>query len=449
MFKKEVSESYSNLPKLLASAQSPEEAAGIVLDNFEMYNGFGAKNPDWLSKRQSHARAIYNQLTTDPLLRSVNTRKINKTDTMGMGLGYGPGALGYGFEDDFGKLISTMGAAMDMHLNNVDFATAIARNQTNINGVFDDNSGWNAAGDDTRVSRVSGGNAQQQLVNAMKSKLGTVKYSLSGPQDPDKGSASCASTVAWAYNKVLGFRPGGANFASSTNQSKDNRFTTIYTKRTSKDRPSISMLQPGDILYQNWSNQTNNGQMNHTEMYAGNGQDLSHGGNPSLGPVYKDLNDYRLAHTMMIRRYNGFTGNNMGYGSGESMAEQEWARAAMGLDRSYDTLKTNRFDMLDEDAYYGPGDGTTTVESIREVIRTGKMEDKLDSILRVMCDWYDDSKNGKVGGAPVNVSTTNNTTVLNGKKTVTAKDTASRAQSAPNNERLRKIHKMIAEIQRN
>ena len=61
-------------------------------------------------------------------------------------------------------------------------------------------------------------------------------------------------------------------------------------------------LRPGDILYQNWSRTSNNGKMNHTEMYAGNGADLSHGG-PGRGPVVKTLDDYRRKHTMMIRRY--------------------------------------------------------------------------------------------------------------------------------------------------
>ena len=69
--------------------------------------------------------------------------------------------------------------------------------------------------------------AQQALVDAMYSIKGQINYTLTGPQDPDTGYASCASTVAWAYRKVLGYTPGGSGFASSAAQSKDENFVDI------------------------------------------------------------------------------------------------------------------------------------------------------------------------------------------------------------------------------
>lgn len=141
--------------------------------------------------------------------------------------------------------------------------------------------------------------AQEALVNKMKSVLGTLQYSLGSVQDPDKGVASCASTVGWAYRKVLGVDNMSA---SSTTQSTDNRFSTIWVNNGSPLDTSI--LQQGDILYQNWDQTKNTGAMKHTEMYAGNGQDISHGG--GIGPKMKDLNDYRKKHTMMVRRYTPF-----------------------------------------------------------------------------------------------------------------------------------------------
>ena len=151
---------------------------------------------------------------------------------------------------------------------------------------------------------------QKALVSVMGSKLGKLRYSLDGKeQDPDKGVASCASTVGWTYKKVL-----GDNFAknqmsaSSTAQSKDPRFTTIYSNNGT-NLLDYSKLLPGDILYDNWEQTVNNGEMQHTEMYAGNGKVLSHGG-PGNGPTYKDLNNYRLKHLMMVRRYNGFINNS-------------------------------------------------------------------------------------------------------------------------------------------
>ena len=157
---------------------------------------------------------------------------------------------------------------------------------------------------------VVGSPTQQGLVDQMASIAGKIKYSLTGPQDPDKGSASCASTVAWAYNKVLGYLPGGNDgFASSTAQSKDPNFTTIWTNNGSGFN-SDSILQPGDIMYYNWDQTKNNGTMQHTEMYAGNGQDWNHGGDPEYGPVLRNLGTTRRKNLMMVRRYNGFIGSD-------------------------------------------------------------------------------------------------------------------------------------------
>ena len=147
--------------------------------------------------------------------------------------------------------------------------------------------------------------AQKALVDKMASIKGQIAYSLKGgEQNPDIGKASCASTVGWAYRKVLGVNNMSAG---STIQSKDNRFSTIWVNNGTPLDPSI--LQPGDILYQHWDQTRNNGKMQHTEMYAGNNQDLSHGGGSNgteYGPTYKELTPYRKSHTMMVRRYNPF-----------------------------------------------------------------------------------------------------------------------------------------------
>lgn len=146
---------------------------------------------------------------------------------------------------------------------------------------------------------------QNALVSAMSQIQGKIPYSLNWPQDPEKGQASCASTVAWAYNKVLGFRPGGDGYASSTAQAKDSKFTDIYVNNGGGD-VDLSILKPGDIMYMNWDRTSNNGSMQHTEMYAGDGVDWSHGGNPHYGPVQKSLDSYRKKHLMKVRRYNEF-----------------------------------------------------------------------------------------------------------------------------------------------
>lgn len=175
--------------------------------------------------------------------------------------------------------------------------------------------------------------AQQSLVNKMYSIHDTLKYSLGDVQDPDKGVASCASTVAWAYDKVLGFKPGGANYASSSYQSQDDRFTTIYVKKTPNQKLDLSILQPGDIVYQNnidkggcnFANMSfdqvvkkrgRDAALGHTEMAVGDGKrSISHGGagddekgvHHDLGPYYKPLNsDFRRQRTFLVRRYTPF-----------------------------------------------------------------------------------------------------------------------------------------------
>ena len=153
---------------------------------------------------------------------------------------------------------------------------------------------------------VTTAEAQQALVDKMKSIQGKIAYSLNGPQDPSQGSASCASTVGWAYKEVLGGDLAGMS-ASSQEQSRDNRFTDVVRLGQPGAQPGLtfdtSSLQPGDIVYMH--NKWNGGSSNHTEMYIGNGQDLSHGG-PDKGPTLVDLDANRQKRVFAVRRYKGF-----------------------------------------------------------------------------------------------------------------------------------------------
>ena len=158
-------------------------------------------------------------------------------------------------------------------------------------------SGWVMA---NLPSTASASQKQTALVQAMQSIKGKIAYSLDGPQDPDKGSASCASTVGWAYRKVLGVT---GMSASASTQSKDSRFTDVIRLGQPGTAPgktfNLSALQPGDIVYMK------NPSSNHTEMYIGNGQDLSHGG-PGYGPELRTLDADRQKKVFAVRRYNDF-----------------------------------------------------------------------------------------------------------------------------------------------
>ena len=59
--KSEFDKSYPNLIGNLNNAATPEEAAKIALDGYEMYNGFAATHPDTLAPRAKNARAYYNK----------------------------------------------------------------------------------------------------------------------------------------------------------------------------------------------------------------------------------------------------------------------------------------------------------------------------------------------------------------------------------------------------
>lgn len=151
--------------------------------------------------------------------------------------------------------------------------------------------------------------AQNALVAKMRDlQAHPIPYSLQGPQDPDKGSASCASTVGWAYRKVLGIN---GMSASSRTQAKDDRFTDIVRLGPSDTQPGktfdLSVLQPGDIVYM--YNKGDGWASNHTEMYVGNGKDLSHGG-PDPGPQERTLDAARQKKVWAVRRYKPFVDND-------------------------------------------------------------------------------------------------------------------------------------------
>lgn len=225
----------------------------------------------------------------------------------------------------------------------------VVRNVKNkVSGAISGNTTSTGDTSNYAIAPSTGNGTQKSIVDAMASKMGQLKYSQEGSkQNPDNGSGSCASTVAWAYKKALGIRPGdsvnGWAYMSSTQQAKDSNFKTIYTNN-GRDLVDTNKLQPGDIMYYNWKQTANNGNMSHTEMYAGNNQDLSHGG-PGLGPTYRNLTNGRKKNLMMVRRYKGF-------GRGGSAKANDIIRK-YGINTS-NTVSTvgNNYNMVAQEAMY-------------------------------------------------------------------------------------------------
>lgn len=279
----------------------------------------------------------------DPSIRIASAQDIyNRRATLGAGLGYGPGFDG--FASDANVIAQTMGGLLYSKLTggnwrdgmnavgnvSAGISSDIFGNPVNGTYALDGAVGSTApVGDLVNYNPGPASAKQVELVNKMRSIMGTLKYSLaSGQQDPDRGSASCASTVGWAYRKVMGVNgmSAGAGY-----QAADNRFKTIYQKRSSGQRPDLSKLQAGDIIYEDWrSPYVNDGpfdstlltdasgtkyyHMSHAEMYTGDGRVLSHGGpetsNPSgMGPIVKQLNADRQKGVMLVRRHESFVNN--------------------------------------------------------------------------------------------------------------------------------------------
>lgn len=434
----------------LNSATSASDGAHLVLDNYEMYKGYGAKAPSALSKRQSAANTIYNTY-----------KNVTPTNTQS-GKAEGYGVLDTLMSPYIDQLMSTAYSQFGL-----DYSAE--QNGTTADGM--------AIGDGTSTGSgivyPATGNASQDqnnLVKQMASIKGKIKYSLNSPQDPDQGQASCASTVAWAYNKVLGFKPGGSGHASSTQQSKDDKFTTIYSNDGST-LVDLNKLQPGDIVYQNWDRTSNNGTMQHTEMYAGNGQNLSHGGNPTYGPVYKDFGEYRKKHTMMVRRYKGFIdttgtdtsnqsrGGGFSSGGGASRGGGFTPRGgggfsgttneavAYGVGPNANAFSVNRVGQHEHrsDMLTGYGTGTSAGAVINTADNRG-VESRLDVIIGLMKSLVS-KKQTSVGNGPGDLTVNN--IKKETKPTVIVNQTSSKDIGAKDaaHEYLRTQHRRIASIQ--
>ena len=398
-FDYEMNGSYKGTKDNLKRATTVTMATKRFFNGYEMGKDADTKYPNMYNTRLNYAKQIYDMY--------------NKSS-----VGNGKGAVGFGPDEDKGpsnwsEFLSGASAATDYlqsRLNEMGIGEYL--NISNPMASITDESGVSSS---VSFDPSMWKNSPDQLkpVNAMKSIYGQLNYSQDDTkQNPEKGASSCASTVAWAYNKALGIRPGDTvsrdAYMSSTAQSKDNRFTTIWTNNGSglTDDFVKNYMKPGDIVYQNWNQSYNNGKMGHTEMYAGNGQTLSHGGPnwSDKGPVYKDLlSNSRKKHTMMIRRYNGFLNNNTtGYGQGSSndrlTLENNFLRE---VDEQKNRVNKTRLGKEgDRTVGFGPGSDTSN------------LEERLDKIFNVITEWYlmEKKKCNTKGFGP---GTVTNTTVVN------------------------------------
>jgi len=415
------------------------------------------------------------------------------------GLGMGPGPLGYGFTDDANTLMRTMGGLMYSKMNGgtwqegmdkVGDLTAGINTFWDVgstgDGSWDPNFSGSSALVSDYVANVPPGTAnsyQKALVNKMNSIYGKIRYSTDAgvPQNPDQGVASCASTVGWAYRKVLDLKnmSAGAGY-----QAADKRFTTIYQKTAGGQRPDLSKLQLGDIIYEDWrapykydqpfnstvkwNGNTPYYSMSHAEMFAGNGKALSHGG-PGNGPIAVNLDADRQKGIMLVRRYTPFVEQARKEAQKASsvvtadpnsykLTITDWykdpnklnpaARLGTGpahydrIETGYKALRSAKTTPYDDHVYYGTG--PSTEYRLHEAVRNGNTEQKLDAILGVITEWYGADKNRPTGG-PVSINTTTNNTVVSANGKTQAKHTKTKPES-PSSDRLRNLYDSIAKV---
>lgn len=284
----------------------------------------GGTNPEFFSQAANIFGSGFGmkQGPTDTGMINNNLAKGQPVVMMGKGGSYGPHMHYMVAEGQTGRGKYSVVDPMTGSRKQVGAQALVKNTKSTIYSYGTGRWGTGLPAEDEAAAKASSRNAdtaadaQNKLVNALGSIEGQLHYNTSSleKQNPDaviegKRWGSCASTVAWAYNKVLGYLPGGTdNFASSSRQATDPNFTTIY-KKSGSTQPDEKALKPGDILYFNWNSPNAYKTPGHTEMYIGNGMTYSHGGGQKgeeMGPSKKQFNTYRKSRVMLARRYNPF-----------------------------------------------------------------------------------------------------------------------------------------------
>lgn len=160
-----------------------------------------------------------------------------------------------------------------------------ATNAAATYGNADSNVGTTAG---TTYNPVSPSFTSNSPVAWMKSILGKISYSMSGPRDPEKGSADCSSTVRWAIKKA-----GGPDIGSSTVAQLDSSsLSPVWDGNGSYATSSVeSAMKPNDVIFFSRPNSSFSAgrkyRVGHVGLYEGNGKYIDHGS--GMGPKEKDL----------------------------------------------------------------------------------------------------------------------------------------------------------------
>ena len=285
-FSNEINNGYSGVKSTLQTATDPNTAADYACRKFEGFNG-----AEGIRKRQVSATEIYNAYSGQSYSYSGDSSSSSSSS----------GSGGSSSSSDNGGSILDIISSIFSAIGNIFNLKGFSMNTSSGSSSGSSSSGLNGHASE-----------RQALLDAMQSVAGKSKYVQGGYEDPEKGNSSCAGTVAWAYRKALGV---DGMSAQSQIQSEDNRFTTIWGGNDLNgggwdDSNTASTLAPGDIIYY-FTEYGASGRLNHTEMFAGKGDDgkykvWNQGGNPKYGPTLQDWNQWRWQRARKINRYTPF-----------------------------------------------------------------------------------------------------------------------------------------------
>lgn len=146
----------------------------------------------------------------------------------------------------------------------------------------------------------SGGGDGAEIVAWMKSKLDAFEYSqdLQKRRDPiTYGMTDCSALINYAYETIANIHVGW--WTGSHSDGMQQYGTSVISKRSGT--PDESLLQLGDLVFFNWSGDSNN--YDHVDMYSGPDEVVGHGG-PDPGPDLGSLSGRcGAAYNWHVRRY--------------------------------------------------------------------------------------------------------------------------------------------------
>lgn len=311
-----------NLKDRMNQAATLDEATKIFYNNYE-----GCTREDWLKTRIGHATDIYNKYSgssittnfgaldagaaiaatsggTGPSAHSTSsaTSTGSKSSSTNSSGGLLSGILS-AFTNGFGALFGGSKGSSKGGTSSSSTSGSYGSTSTGSTGGTATSGAWNF----TPGNLGEGSDPvdyMQSLIDPNTGE-GKISYSMSGPRNPEAGSADCSSTVRWAIKKATG---GAVDIGGYTgSQQSDPNSADVINLQGATINGIPDGLKRNDILfftrdYARKSPGTYPFGVGHVGLYMGNGKYIDHGS--GMGPKIKDMPGSGLTQ---IRRLKDWT----------------------------------------------------------------------------------------------------------------------------------------------